>query len=525
MPFARSLIVHNGHTFPMADLPVLPIEQFRREVVEGISAGARLSAFFAHARESGGLRLLAAMARADEGDIAVVSGDVGEQYAAITPDCPQAHLFEREIFEQWNVRPVGHPWLKPVRFPTTVHGSATRQTGAEEVVGQECEERTTSSRQPPPSPLRCGTADFFQMAGEEVHEVAVGPIHAGIIEPGHFRFQCHGETVYHLEISLGYQHRGVERAMLGGPNLRTIHYAETLAGDSTVAHAAAYCRAVEAIGATRVPARGQFLRGVALELERVANHIGDLGALAGDVGFLPTMSYCGRIRGDVLNLTAMLCGNRFGRGMVRPGGVVFDVDTRIVEQLRRRLDSVRRDVHSAVELLWNTPSVMARLDGVGVVSLDFCNELGLVGVAARACGVECDVRRDFPYGIYRFAHIPISTWQTGDVFARAYVRWLEVQRSLAFIGEQLDALPEGHVIESAGLLAPDHSAVTLIEGWRGEICHVAVTGHDGCFAAYKVVDPSFHNWFGLAMALRNQQISDFPLCNKSFNLSYCGHDL
>ncbi len=148
-----------------------------------------------------------------------------------------------------------------------------------------------------------------------------------------------------------------------------------------------------------------------------------------------------------------------------------------------------------------------------------------MGVAARACGAARDVRRDFPYGIYRFAHIPVSTWHTGDVFARAYVRWLEVQRSLAFIGEQLDALPEGHIIEPAGPLAADQAVVTLIEGWRGEICHVAMTGHDGRFAAYKVVDPSFHNWFGLAMALRNQQISDFPLCNKSFNLSYCGHDL
>ena len=168
---------------------------------------------------------------------------------------------------------------------------------------------------------------------------------------------------------------------------------------------------------------------------------------------------------------------------------------------------------------------MARFDGVGVVPLDLCDQLGLVGVAARACGAARDVRRDFPYGIYRFAHIPVSTWHTGDVFARAYVRWLEVQRSLAFIGEQLDALPEGRIIEPAGPLAADQAVVTLIEGWRGEICHVAITGHDGRFAAYKVVDPSFHNWFGLAMALRNQQISDFPLCNKSFNLSYCGHDL
>jgi Ni,Fe-hydrogenase III large subunit len=492
MSIARSLIIPNGRAFPLADCPVLPIEPFRQEVVEGISAGGRLSAFFAYPGKSGGMRLLAALARAGEGDVAVASADVGPDYASLTPDCPQAHLFEREIFEQWNIRPLGHPWLKPVRFP---------------------------------APQACGVTDFFQMAGEEVHEVAVGPVHAGIIEPGHFRFQCHGETVYHLEISLGYQHRGVERAMLGGPKPRTVHYAETLAGDSTAAHAAAYCRAVEALGATRVPARGQFLRGLALELERVANHIGDLGALAGDVGFLPTMSYCGRIRGDVLNMTALLCGNRFGRGMVRPGGAAFDVDTRIVEQLRRRLDSVTRDTHNAVELLWNTPSVMARFDGLGVVPLDLCDQLGLVGVAARACGAARDVRRDFPYGIYRFAHIPISTWHTGDVFARAYVRWLEVQRSLVFIGEQLDALPEGRVIEPAGPLAADHAVVALIEGWRGEICHVAVTGHDGRFAAYKVVDPSFHNWFGLAMALRNQQISDFPLCNKSFNLSYCGHDL
>ena len=512
MSMARPLITHNGHAFPLAECPRLPVDEFRHEVVGGIRAGGRLAAMFAYPASADAVRLFAAIARADEGDLAVVSADVGPEYAAITPECPQAQGFERDIFEQCGVRPLGHPWLKPLRFPKPLAADRGRAAKASQ-------QRNTGLE------ATCGVTDFFQMTGDEIHEVAVGPVHAGIIEPGHFRFQCHGETVYHLEISLGYQHRGVERAMVGGPTPRTIHYAETLAGDTTAGHATAYCRAAEALSATRVPARGQFLRGLALELERVANHIGDLGALAGDVGFLPTMSYCGRIRGDVLNMTAGLCGNRFGRGMVRPGGVAFDVDTQLVDQLRRRLAAVAKDAHGAVELLWDAPSVMARFDGVGAVSLERCQELGLVGVAARACGAASDVRRDFPYGIYRFTHIPISTWHTGDVFARAYVRWLEVQRSLAFLAEQLDALPDGAVLEPAGPLAPDSGVVAMIEGWRGEICHVAITGSDGRFAAYKVVDPSLHNWFGLATALRGEQISDFPLCNKSFNLSYCGHDL
>jgi len=160
-----------------------------------------------------------------------------------------------------------------------------------------------------------------------------------------------------------------------------------------------------------------------------------------------------------------------------------------------------------------------------VVSRETALALGLVGVAARASGLTRDARFDFPSGIYRLAHIPVSTGESGDVFARAFVRWLEIQRSAAFVQEQLAALPEGPVREPVGRLRPGQLAVSLTEGWRGEICHVAVTGAEGCFARYKVVDPSFHNWMGLALALRDQEISDFPLCNKSFNLSYCGHDL
>jgi Ni,Fe-hydrogenase III large subunit len=211
--------------------------------------------------------------------------------------------------------------------------------------------------------------------------------------------------------------------------------------------------------------------------------------------------------------------------MIRPGGVGFDVDDALARDLASRLDAAERDTASAVELLWQTPSVMARFEDTGPLSRELAEALGLVGPTARACGLLRDVRHDHPSGIFRFAHIPVSSWSTGDVFARAYVRWLEVQRSIDFVRERLRSLPPGALRSAVGALAPGHIAVALAEGWRGELCHVALTDETGRFERYKVVDPSFHNWSGLAHALRGQQISDFPLCNKSFNLSYCGHDL
>ncbi|NLF31605.1 MAG: hydrogenase [Planctomycetes bacterium] len=494
-----SVLVRNGQAIDRAACPVVDVDVFRRTIIDGVAAGARLAALCAEAADASRTRtLLAVLARPASGDLALLACHADDSYPALTPDCPAAHWFEREIAEQSPLRPQRHPWLKPIRFQPTPAGAPAATVGV---------------------------TDFFAMEGEEVHEVAVGPVHAGVIEPGHFRFQCHGETVHHLEISLGYQHRGIERALLGGPDARTLHYAETLAGDTTIGHATACCRAIEALADLRPLARAEALRAVAAELERIANHVGDLGALAGDVGFLPTMSYCGRIRGDVLNLTGLLCGNRFGRGIVAVGGAGWDVDGALADEILKRLDAIERDIAGAAELLFNTPSVLARFEGTGALSEDLARRIGLVGVAARACGIPADVRHELPYGLYGFAQMPLCTWTTGDCFARAYVRWMEIKQSIAFVRRHMQSLPAGPVRQASRPLRPDGLVVSLTEGWRGEICHVAATDGGGRFALYKVVDPSFHNWFGLACALRGQQISDFPLCNKSFNLSYCGHDL
>lgn len=494
-----------GSSLPRAALPELAPAELGAALVEGVDRGQRLVAYFAtrDGADGGAVRLYLVLADDAGAQLAAATARVeGESFASVAEACPQAQLFEREIAEQFGLRALGHPWAKPVRFaPRFAAGSR-------------------SGTAPLP-----GVVELFRVEGAQVHEVGVGPVHAGVIEPGHFHFQCHGEEVFHLEISLGYQHRGIERALPGGPDRRSIHYAETAAGDTTIGHATAYCEILEGLGAARLPARGAALRGVALELERLANHVGDLGALSGDVGFLPTASYCGRIRGDFLNLTAELCGSRFGRGLLRPGGTRIDVDSGLSSRLLERLDRVVADAQSAVELLWESASVMERFEETGILPRAIAVALGIKGPAARASGLDRDARRDHPGGIYRFTQLPVALAESGDVFARAYVRWLEIQRSAAFVREQLSALPAGPVAVEVGALGPLELAVSLVEGWRGEICHVALTDERGRFERYKIVDPSFHNWSALAWVMRGAQISDFPLCNKSFNLSYCGHDL
>jgi Ni,Fe-hydrogenase III large subunit len=488
-PFA---LLANGTGIPWADAPEWPLSDLVRRTAQELGRGARLCAWFG-VPEDGGTRIVAVIAFDSENTLAVARSEPARGgYPSLTPEHAQAHLFEREVWERHGLAPEGHPWLKPVR-----------------------------------STLGCAPAirDFFRVEGGEVHEVAVGPVHAGIIEPGHFRFQCAGEEVIHLEIALGYQHRGIEAAIAGGPHRATMSQIEAAAGDSTIGHATAHATVMEALAGAEAPLRAQWLRAVALELERLANHTGDLGALANDVAFLPTASACGRIRGDFLNLTALVCGNRFGRGWVRPGGCRHDLEPERLAQLAIRLEAALAEAERAESWMWDATSVRARFEGAGAVPPNLAAAIGLVGPAARACGIVRDVRYDHPAGWYRFAQAPVAVWPEGDVFARARVRWLETQRSGRFLSEQLPAGAEGGIRDSLAAPQAETLAVALVEGWRGEICHVAITGPSGRLRSYKIVDPSFHNWLGLALAMRGQAVSDFPICNKSFNLSYCGFDL
>jgi Ni,Fe-hydrogenase III large subunit len=500
------LWVRNGQPVGRADVPGVPAGVLADLCAERCSDGCRVAALTMLPADGDGRKgpgeLLLVLADDRRGTLGLVRGCLpeGRSYPALSTRLAQAQGFEREVFEEFGIIPAGHPWLKPLRRHAELEsGAGGTPTG-------------------PHHP-------FFRVDGEGIHEVAVGPVHAGIIEPGHFRFQCHGEQVLHLEIQLGYQHRGAEELFLRSSPARRLVIAESIAGDTAVGHALCHCMALEALAGADVPLGGQRVRGVALELERLANHIGDLGAMCNDVGYLPGASWFGRIRGDLLNLLLQISGNRFGRGLVRPGGVRFGLPAAQRAQFRERLLRIEQDVRETADVMFGATSVVARFEHTGILPNAVAEDLGLVGPVARASGCDRDVRRDHPHGIHRFAYIPVAVVEGGDVMARVMVRWLETQRSIAFVLEHLGEMEARGGGAELPPLRPGALAVALVEGWRGEIVHVASTSAEADLAGYTFVDPSFHNWLGLALAMRGSQISDFPLCNKSFNLSYAGHDL
>ncbi len=495
--------ISNGDAIPIESIPHLAFDEFSAQAVAIVSGGGKVVHFFAF-QANGTVRLVAVL-RTDS--LLVASCDSPESYPALTAQCPPFHMFEREIAEQYGIRPEGHPWLKMVRYHANCRG-------VEDVFGNNYGEDIP------------GKYDYYSVAGDEIHEVAVGPVHAGVIEPGHFRFNCIGERVLNLEIQLGYQHRGAEDLLLNADRKRLPFIAENIAGDTSIGQSLCHAQAMEALAGIHTDDGSRIIRTIALELERIANHVGDLGALSGDVAFLPPANYCGRMRGDFLNMTLLLCGNRFGKGLVRPGGVRFPMDDDNRRDLTARVSELKPQVKHTIDLLFSTSSVRSRFEGCGTVSQSDAEKMGLVGPAGRACGLVYDVRRCFSNERYDYLHIPENAESTGDVYARAKVRADEVMQSIGIIEILLSRPVETEIIDLAEMtLAPDSFVVTLNEAWRGELSHCILTDSQGNIRRYKVKDPSFHNWNGLSMSLRDTGISDFPLNNKSYNLSYCGFDL
>ncbi len=480
------LITENKKRVNINEIPVLNINDLRQEVFE---LSKRVIGFFGK-NEGNKVRLFVVLADDEEGKLYVSSSIFEEnekEYESLTQILPAFHMFEREFYEEFGIKPLNHPWLKPIRNHKKEY-------------------------------------EFFEMDGEEVHQVAVGPIHAGVIEPGHFRFMCHGEKIYDLEIQLGWQHRGVEDLMLSQPSNQL---AESICGDSVIAQNLAYSNAIESLSDVETTNKAQLIRLIALEMERSAIHIGDLGAIAGDIAYLMGASIFGATRTLVINTMLEISGSRFGRGLITTGGVNYDIDEELSNKILSVLEKVSADVERTTKTMLNSPTVASRLEKTGIVSEEKARSLGLVGMAARASGVNIDTRFDFKEKWYQ--DIENRTIKAdGDVYSRTRLRYKEIKQSFHIIRrllEKLQTYKEEQLTVELSQMQPNSFVVSMTEGWRGEVVHIAMTDSNSKLSRYKIKDASFNNWFALAMAVRNNGISDFPLCNKSFNLSYCGNDL
>jgi Ni,Fe-hydrogenase III large subunit/Ni,Fe-hydrogenase III component G len=443
-----------------------------------------------------------------------VSADISPDspyFPSIASTHPAANWFEREVMDLFGLRPEGHPNPKRV---------ALHEDWPEGV--------WPLRRDLPEGPVARVKGDFHPfrpVTGEGVFEVPVGPVHAGIIEPGHFRFGVAGEPVLYLQLRLFYVHKGTEKRFEQIPWRHGLFLAESISGDTAVGHALAYAHAVERLCGVEIPRRAQYLRVVLLELERIYNHIADIGAIATDVAFTVPASRAQILREGLVSMQERLFGSRLLRGTVALGGIKQDVTVGRRKELRAHLVGLEKEFDDLVTLLIDSGGFTDRVDGTGILTRQAAADLGVVGIAARASGVDLDIRRDCAHDAYEALHFQVSVEEGGDVRARLMVRAREVEQSLSILHQALEAMPEGPAWATLpDALPASSSALGWAEGWRGECLHYVQTDAKGRIARVKVSDPSFKNWPALALAVPGNIIPDFPVINKSFNLSYSGND-
>jgi Ni,Fe-hydrogenase III large subunit len=495
------ITIYNQQSVPVSTIPEMKYDVFlelNTTLLE--DHPERHCALYFGYPEGQGIKLICCIADDEVHNIIISSStaEAGDNLNSFSARNLCFEKFEREIHENFGITYNDHPWLKPVRYP---------ENRADKSVSQ-------------------SDYPFFSIASEELHEVGVGPVHAGIIEPGHFRFVCNGEQILHLEIQLGYQHRGVEQLFLERKKLlqRTI-LAESIAGDSAVGHTTAFAYLWESLCGIKQSRDILYSRTLAQELERIAIHTGDLSAICTDVAYQLGSSVFGRLRTPIINFFQEWCGNRLAKGLVRAGYNPYPLTRDLAERLNAILDDFEPDFIEMNNELSKLPSSLSRFERTGTLKYEQLLAIGTVGMSARMNALVRDVRNSHPYGLYgEFDHVPVLKHH-GDVYSRVQIRREEVKQSVWYVNQLLNEVPEAEITQSLQQPRPGMFCISLTEGWRGEICHAAITGRDGELIIYKVKDPSFHNWLALALAVRNNEISDFPVCNKSFDLSYCGHDL
>ena len=436
------------------------------------------------------------------------------EFPSLTKKYVPAYRFERQIQSLMGITPAGHPdmrpWIKFEDWPQDAFPLRKSYDASKKL------------------PRVKGEYKWARGEGEGVYEIPVGPVHAGIIEPGHFRFQAVGEMVINLEERLGYVHKGIEKKFESLSWKEGARLAGRVSGDTTVAHSIAYCIAAESMTDCRVPERSHWIRALFLERERIANHLGDIGAICNDAAFAFMLYQFSRLRELLLRTNYSLFGHRFIMDKVVPGGVTVDIDERAKKDILSELDTVSRDFEKLVVIYDENPSLEDRVRDTGILKPKRARELCVVGIVARASGLNLDCRifNPFPpYDQYDRLELDVPVKVTGDVHARVWVRVEEIRESIRLIRYILENIPDGPISAGMETPKPDSAGFSAVEGWRGEIIYWLQAGPGGEINRCMVRDPSSVNWLGLEQAIPGNIVPDFPLCNKSFNQSYSGHDL
>jgi Ni,Fe-hydrogenase III large subunit len=442
----------------------------------------------------------------DTAEIAVVSVECPDRvYPSVGKRHPPALRLERTVNDLFG--------LSAEDLPDTRHWLDHGRWGVRFPLGDRIDALSSTA------PYR-----FLPVEGDGLHQIAVGPVHAGIIEPGHFRFTASGETVVRLEQRLGYTHKGIEGLMAGASIERAAQLAGRVSGDSTVAYAYAFARATEAALLLAVPDRALWLRALLAELERLANHLGDIGAICNDASFGLMQAHCNVLREDVLRAAGIAFGHRLMRDIIVPGGLARDLDATGQAAIRAALDNIHVRFPALIELYDNTASLQDRTVGTGVVTAVLAKQYSAGGFVGRASGRAFDARRTPGYPPYDDLRFEVPVLDEGDVNARVWIRIREVEQSLSLANQVLDRLPGGPLRVAVGVEAGPREGMALVEGFRGDIM-VWLRLDGGQIERCHLRDPSWFQWPLLEAAIEDNIVADFPLCNKSFNCSYSGQDL